>query len=356
MGETAVKYLAALLHPFSKQAEGATVPEPYAVNTTTRKCHAPIVLTSSAGGGLDFSIQPHLVSSFVQYTGSSTGANSYSPGGAPPAGLVVRGVVTPASLAALYTNYRIVAMGARIKTNIDFTKSGGRVYGAVLPATYEQPLVFDTGTTLANSAAMYDIPFDGAVNAISTSILNLPRGFQFTVAELMSEGGVEITFPIAGAASTSFLEGTQQSYEQKLGANVPGWTGIAAAGLGYGSSAGFTQLVVRAEGLEPSKDVLTVELIYHVEGTESVTSSGAATSSIVPSMPNRPPPSGPHEVHQCHAHLSQVPVVRYVSEKLMLEARAFGGAMRSQMAKRAIDGAERVLGTAARNVVKGMIM
>lgn len=340
----AARYLAALTHPFSKQAEGARVPEPYAINTVTRKIHQPIVLTTNAGGGFDLSVQPHLLASYVCFSGTiSGGAGTWVPNNT-PAGVSMRSAVTGSALAALALNYRIVAFGVRIKPNLDFTKAGGRVYGAVLPASVELPNGFDVGTTLTNVAACFAIPFDSTANAISTNIVNMPRGFQFTTSELMAEGGAEIVFPICGAAATTFLEANSGQTEQGTSIAIAGGAMSDSAPLGYMTAAGFSQLVLRGEGLQASADVFTIEVIYHVEGTPNVTGG----STLVESMPHNNAPASPMEVHLVHASLARMAVVDYVKRKTGDVAGRLVNAGINRAGRAAAGAAERVLGLGMR--------
>lgn len=344
MGDAASRYAHALISPFSKEAEGVRVPEPYAISTVTRKVHVPIVLTSSAGGGLDFSVQPHLINSFVQTLGTFTGgAGTFSPVNL-PAGINIRSAITPGSIASLVQTYRIVAVGLRLKTNVDFTRSGGRVYGAVLPASQELPSAFNSGTSVSGALGCWEIPNDGT--NISQNIINLPRGFQFTTSELMSEGGCEVMFPICSARALDFLDAQAQGAEQHMTYSNNVGVEVGAEGLGRYCAAGFSQFVMRAEGLEPSKDVFTAEVVYHVEGIPLV---GAA--NLVESTPHTPAPATPNEIHLAHRLAAARPVVTYVSAKL----RELGGGVgRGAAAARAGAGlfgaAERVLGLAVRSI------
>jgi len=344
LGDAAARYAAALLNPFSKEAEGVRVPEPYAIATIVRKVHVPLTLTSSAAGGLDFIVQPHLVNSFWQTLGTATGGAGSITISNMPANLTARAAVDKSALANAYQTYRIVAAGVRIKTNIDFTKSGGRVYGAVMPAGVEVPAQFNGGTSLAQALGCLEVPNDG--NNVTTSVVALPRGFQFSVSELMSEGGCEVHFPICSARALDFLDAQPQSNEQHLAVNSAGGAYIASFGLGEYQTAGHSQFVLRAEGLAASTDVFTVEVIYHVEGIPVV-----GTANLVESMPHTPAPSSPNEMHLAHRLAAAAPVVSYVSDKL--RAAGAAGGKYAGFARRAgqvAGAAERVLGIAVRGL------
>lgn len=340
LGDAAMRYAAALTHPFSKEAEGVRVPEPYAVSTIVRKIHVPIVLTSSAGGGLDFTVQPHICNSFVNTLGTMSGGSTLTLTGQ-PAGLNVRSAVGFTALRAAYQTYRIVAIGVRLKTNVDFTRSGGRVYGAILPASQELPIAFNTGVTLPDALGCYEIPNDGT--NVTTSIIGLPRSFQFSTSELMSEGGVEIHFPICSGRALDFLDAQAQEAEQGLVVLTSGLFS-KVTGLGVMSAAGHSQFVLRAEGLQASSDVFTAEVIYHIEGIPLV-----GTASLVEAMPHTPAPASPNEIHLAHRIAAVMPVVSYVSEKL----KTAGGGRFSGLASKAgkfANSAEKVLGIAMRGL------
>lgn len=346
MGDAATRYAHALISPFAKEAEGVRVPEPYAVATVTRKVHVPFVLTSNAAGGLDFSIQPHLIASVVQTLGTATGGSALATSNL-PAGMTMRSAVTQSALAALMQTYRVVAIGVRLKTNIDFTKSGGRVYAAIMPASQELPRVFNVGTTTSQAFAAFEIPNDGT--NVSANIINLPRGFQFTVSELMSEGGCEIHFPICSARALDFLDAQDQSFEQHLTYTSGAGVELAAgAGLGSFAAAGHSQLVIRAEGLQASTDVFTCEVIYHAEGIPLV-----GTASFVESTPHTASPASPNEIHYAHRIAAAQPVVKYVSDKLREYAGRNVGTKKGNAAStgaRLGGAAERVLGIAVRGL------
>jgi len=254
----------------------------------------------------------------------------------------MRSSIPIASLKNIFQNYRIVAMGVRLKTNVDFTKSGGRVYGAILPASAELPQAFSNGTTAANALDCFEIPNDGG--NVSTNIINLPRGFQFTVSELMSEGGCEVIFPICSARALDFLDAQPQDKEQHLTYTNATGVEVANTGLGIYQAAGFSQFVLRAEGLNASADVFSCEVIYHVEGVPVV-----GSSALVESMPHTPAPSSPHEVHAAHAMAALQPVVKYVSQK-MREAAATKKTRPWARAAAVGGAAERILGIAVRGM------
>jgi len=343
MGDAATRYLHALVNPFSKDAEGVRVPEPYAISTVTRKVHVPLVLTTNATGGLDLSVQPHLFNSFVNTLGTMTGgAGTFSPPNI-PAGVAVRSAVLESAVNSIAQTYRIVAIGVRIKTNVDFTKSGGRVYGAILPASQELPIGFNANVTVGQALQCWEIPNDGT--SVSTNILGLPRSFQFTVSELMSEGGCEVHFPICSPRALDFLDAQNQRFEQHMSiSDVVGYQ-VASSGLGYMQAAGHSQFVLRGEGLAANTDVLTAEVIYHVEAVPLV---GSAT--LIESMPHTPAPSTPGEIHLAHRIAAAAPVVSYVSQKLRDMAGRAGAGKFMSGASKVAGAAERVLGIAVRGL------
>lgn len=346
LGDAAARYAMALIHPFAKEAEGVRVPEPYAVATMSRKVHVPLTLTTTAGGGVDLVVQPHLVNSFWNTLGTmSGGAGVVNPGNL-PSPWSCRSAVTYAALENIFQTYRIVAIGVRIKTNVDFTKSGGRVYAAIMPAGQEVAAAFNTSVNSADVFRCLEVPTDGT--NVSAAIVGLPRGFQFSVSELMSEGGAEIHFPITAARALDFLDAQNQSAEQHLvtSTNPQGTLFQASFGLGMYQTAGHSMFVLRGEGLAASTDVFTAEVIYHVEGIPLV-----GTATLVEAMPHTPAPASPNEIHTAHRIAATVPVVKYVSQTMKELASAREG-VRSfvQKAKPYVGAAEKILGVAVRGL------
>lgn len=300
-------YAMALAHPFSREAQGARVPEPYAQATTTYMYKRVVTLTSSAGGGVDFALFPHLSFVAAQFVGTSSGLTNSTPANA-PAGVVCYS--SGANLGAVFRSYRVVSFGLRIKSNTTFNNTTGRLYVARVPAAVDYPgHIVATGTTLTEFADMMNVPIDGT--GVTSSIIALPKSEQFTISELHQESGVElVTHPISPGA-LDFLDGVLQQRESQTGA-------VVQYQDGFFSGRGWQQFLIAGDGLPASAQILTLELVYHIEGTPLVTSStGAAMipSGMVAAV------ASPHELPAIHAAVSQLPVAQKLREKARDEIR-----------------------------------
>lgn len=341
-GETSLtKYADALLHPFSPGAEGARYPEPYAAHTITRKLRMEFILTPTAAGNVDLCIQPHVLYSGFNMNGTISGAPVTLAVANQPAGFNYYGAITAANLAGLFKSYRVVGWGVRLKSNTDFTRSGGRVIVAVTPASQQVPAGFSTNVSVTQAIDCFEVPQEalGANRTISTSVLSLPRGHQLAVSELMSESGAEITFPIVSAAATNFLEAfSQGGIEQSLVTTNALGAVTGSTSIGYASCSGHSQLLLRGVGLN-SEASLVCEVIYHVEGIPNPISGAQLVES-----PVRLPPASPAAIASVVHAASSIPAVQYVSAKMKSQMGGFAARARSAVASRAGQEAERVLG------------
>jgi len=274
------QYYLALTNPFSRMAVGVKLPEPYAVPTVSYKITMPLAIYSDANGNWDAVSVPHLlVSAYSTYpsTGSGVGltggASQTYPTTANATGFTTavaqeyfNAATTATDLAAKFFNYRIVATGARFKPNVSYTNASGRIYGAVVPSMAQVPLVMTTGSIASQLASDLGVPL-GSDGHISNQIVNLPDGFEYSMAECLPNGGKQFLLRISSAASTDFIDGANLTSEQNL--VVAGAGGIISNNVGvtYGQSGGFSSVILKGEGCAASTQVGVFEVIYHLEGT-----------------------------------------------------------------------------------------
>jgi len=351
----AKKYAAALLHPFSPLAEGATYPEPFAASTTTRKVRFEMAVQPTAAGNFDLCVQPHLLYSAFSGQGTITGAPIENLITNLPSGCKYYGSMSSASLSATYKSYRVVGYGVRIKSNVDFTKSGGRIYVAVMPASQQVPMAVTTGCSASNFYDCFDVPHEALAGVgtsgrvISSTIVGLPRGHQLAVSELMSNSGVEITFPIVSAAATHFLESSNQVFEQGLVTGSGGSTIDQRASLGYASCNGHSQLLIRGLGINvDATSALVVEVLYHIEGVPNPLTSGSTT--MVEAV-RKPAPATPNEISAILHAAGNVPTVQYVADKVRASAGNWATRAKSALASRAGQEAEKLLGVGMKSLL-----
>lgn len=307
-------YAAGLAHPFSDMADGCKIPEPYAQATVTHKMHVAHTITSDAAGSFDFVVVPHLLFSAAQFVGTSAGLSTFTPVNK-PAGVTYFRFLSPAQLDATYSSYRVVACGVRIKSNVGFSDTAGRVYVARIPASNEQPgTSFQVGATLAGAAAAGGVPFNGV--GVAQNIQTLPKAQSFTIAELHAESGVELNMHPVGPSALNFLDGALSTDEAGLSIGADRWQ------PSYYSTRGMQMLVFYGDGLKASTQVLTVELIVHVEGVPKV--ANATTLTLLPSGLKAQVMSNPMEALRIHGAAAAAPFAVKLREKAMheLEARA----------------------------------
>lgn len=295
------KYAMALMHPFSAEAEGARVPDPYAQPTVTYRVKRVVSLTSSAAGALDFAVCPHPDLGAYQFTGTASGLTTRTTGNQ-PAGITCYSLT---GLSSVYRSHRIVSYGLRLKSNTTFSNTNGRVYVARVPCSMEVPGDSVTvGTTLSEFADMLAAPIDGT--GLTSSIIGLPKAQEFTLSELHMEGGLEMVTHPVGPSALDFLDSQYTSKE----------TAGSRAQAGYWSTRGWQQFLIAGDGLPASAQILTVEIILHLEGTPLLNPSSALTpSGIVAAV------GSSTSVHQVHSALASMPAVQKLREKAEDEVR-----------------------------------
>jgi len=332
MGEECRTYLAALTHPFSEEAVGARIPEPYATPTVPYKMTLPVQVTTSATGVFDLVVAPHvLATAWSTFSGALTGG--YAPTVASADATFTSSVYAGYGIACgnqndlsvKCLNYRIVAMGVRIKPNTSFTNTSGRIYGAVVPAPEQFPGLVSSGGTVASVWTALDVPL-AADGHISGQVVNLPDGFELQTSELLANGGYEITFRPTGASCTSFRSPNVNGSTEGL-ATYTATVGVAATvDASYYDMSGNSMLLLRGEGLQASTAAITAEIIMHIEGTPNI---AASTSTALQPMPQRPARASADEVFQVIRQAAALPVGAPVVDKMM-------GAL--QLAGKAVSG------------------
>lgn len=344
--DSAGKYTAALLHPFAKQAEGARVPEPFAISSVVHKAHSSFVLTTNTSQSFDCVVNCHPLLTCM------TGVGTVS-GGLPatvtnlPAGITARGSASATFLESTYKSYRVVAWGVRIKGLTNFANNSGRIYVAVVPASQQIPLLSTVGATKQQFYEGFDAPYDTTGGGLPTNLLALPRSRQFAISEIMAEGGIELTLPICSPAAKNFNEGQNQTKEQGLTvANGAGAvTGLMS--FGYASCSGHSQVFIYGEGMGATgvnTDILSLDVIMHVEGIPNIS---ATNGGLAPATPFVAPPAGPGAEHRAHAKVAVAPIFRSIAEKAKEEVIAFGQKKITDYFKKSVGTAEKMFGIMA---------
>jgi len=320
-------YKNALVHPFTDLADGARIPEPYAQATVTHKIHIAHTITTSATGSFDFAYIPHMLFTGVQFTGSSNGLKIWTPTNAPaiaPASFYR--VTDETGLGALYQNYRVVASGVRLKTNVGYTDTAGRVYLARIPCSPQMPgKSFNFGTSNTSQVAeACGIPYDSTTFGISANIQTLPKASSYTVAELHAEQGIEVNLHPVGPGALDWLDPTQQTAEAGLMYTSGAGTYSQAWQPGLFSTQGQQMVLLYGEGLKASTQVVTLEIILHLEGVPRLVNAASGGLAPLPSGLKPVVSHDPLEAFKIHAMAAAAPMATKMKQKAIAELKARG--------------------------------
>jgi len=327
-------YLDALTNPFSAEADGARVPQPYEVLTRTTK---NISLYQVGPSGNTFTVGttlqgPGFCSGVITpspnftfcFNNSATlgsnmtvgGGQTFSVAGAGSAGWNVRGNVGQTYLASTYETYRLVAMGVRFKTNMSYTQASGRMVIAVVPSPNQFPVATNAGVTDGSYAALLNVPWDSSINQVSADILSLPTAQEYSITDLLAEGGVEVRVPITSPLAQQFLA-TDATGEQGLATvtAITGGFGVnSVTNTDFSSMGGFSNVIFYVDGMTVSTSI-TVEIIQHFEGIPKLT-DGSGTSGILVDQSVRSNVGPPMASEMCAQIANARPVQSLVSKVL----------------------------------------
>jgi len=305
-------YAAACLYPFSEEAIGVRVPMPYEVRTRATHLLTPYRCVVPSTGIFDAIITPNaaytLTSNLGTWTGGVNNPITFGPqtlsGGSGVANYIA-GNSSPTNLSGIYSSYRIVSMGVRIKSNSNYTVTQGRVFVAVVPSLPNYPSFVNTSSS--STAGFYNAlgaPCDTttSLNAVSSSIISYPVAAEFSMSDLMEEGGVTIRVPktsprhqdfiglgtvntgygwdLTGPTSTGGLTTGSSSVAYANGATFTAVTGIPAIDPYIIQTAGHSTVLIRGDGLSPSQ-IVEIEVIMHFEGEVAATNT-TSSGGLVP--------------------------------------------------------------------------
>jgi len=286
----AARFAAAMLNPFDRAAFGAQIPDTYCAPTATYHIKNRFTLTSASDGTADLVIVPNACVHAYCFNGAASGGvtlitrdgTSYANAGA----------YTPAStLSGKLANYRIVAMGVRIKCITSMTDGKGSMVAAVLPVESITPCggpnltvggvtaATDAAQTIAAWYAQNGIPYTGTG---STAVLdaggldNLPVSTSMSVLQL-SERPVEVRPKPTTAYWTMFRRTTDGTFGfDTVNQSSP----VDCGDGGYLRIGGLETVAIKFHGCAASTAIAEFEVMYHLEGSPSIT--GGATTQIAP--------------------------------------------------------------------------
>lgn len=278
------QYEAALMSPFSEQALGARVPDSYSFPSEVRHAKTVYTLSANANGNLDCVVLPHPLYTVISGIGTLSG------GVTTPetiANLTQTGLVSQATLAGIFGNYRLVGGGVRIKWSRSYNDASGRIFIALQPSPANIPYFSVSTATKSNIYDACDVPFDSTAGGIPTSIITLPYSMEIPASELIGNG-VEIPLRISSAAFSEWREANFASTGPSLTVGLApagGGTIEEIVGENFVACDGFSTVMLRGTNLPTGNPCLDIEVILHFEGTPAVQTgtvmAGASSSPVV---------------------------------------------------------------------------
>jgi hypothetical protein len=290
-------YTLCLFDPCAAAAQGARVTDQYAIPTCVQHSKGRVTLSTVGTGmtSLDYVfIGRPLVTSWVSQSTSIT-ASSYTGFSVNPA---VQYAATPSALAAVFSSYRIVSSGIRIRCLMQPLSVTGRIIVARMP----MPKVIPGPNMLSQVAGFLNpasgatlltrltgvIPETASPYLLPLNIIELPGAEEFTLSEL-EDAYIQVSNkPLSGKAF-EFCVPTNGAVFDAAG-DYTGQSGlISAAGavnvasldsLDNCMSDGWTCIVVRVEGLPSltgTTPILDIETAIHLEGPPLVSNATQTT-------------------------------------------------------------------------------
>lgn len=277
-------YLTALTQPFSDKAIGARVPDMYSAPTVTAHIRKIYTIRSDSNGDAIGMVLPSMLAHCYMSAGSFTSAGgvvTWTPwtgvGGVLNAFAVTSEVDTKSKIA----NGRIVSYGVRFKNTLSMTDIKGNFSAARIPLKDDMiiPSAANVGGSFNYDAAFTreawfqaaGCPYTGVgdnafVNPVA--ITSLPENITLSSVELAEKG-----LDIVPKVITPYAFGLKNVADSVAGNDVsPGVaTGAIYAGDDdYIKFGGFESIIFASRGLPPSSACMTMEIVYHIEGTPSI--------------------------------------------------------------------------------------
>lgn len=328
-------YVQAHIDPFSRDGDGAKQPSQFPLATNPYKVIATADCTSSTTGTFGAVLTPNPFFTLTQIGASNDGSIL----GFPAAG----GVTTGASNALVYAagsdlvskaeKWRNVSIAFNLKPVTNFAVTSGTLIAAFVPSGEYFPYKMNNGATAATLGEFLGVPLTS--NGVSNAITNLPHVKQYSIAELLSSGGVEFVVPVSSPRHEDWLDvGTYADYPGLAYTSTGAGTFAGVITPSYAQTAGWGTLVLYATGLPVSSKVFTIQAVFRVEATPIV--AGTVANSFVPSGLAAVPATDPSVKHKLLAAISNSPSIRTKEEALKVKGVA--------AFKRMLGPAEKALG------------
>jgi len=279
-------YQVALTKPFHPAAYGARVPDLWSAPTTTSHIRKLVTINTNNSGNATGIIMPSLFSHAVLSEGSFTG-NGVSDwtrwDGTSAASTLL--YTEPGGIKAKISNARIVSYGVRFRNQASLSNVSGRFAAATMPikddmlgphsGTVGGAFNTNASDTVERWYSSAGVPYTGTGTTAmidASQIPSMPNNVSVSSLQ-MNEVGLDVVPKVI----TPYAFGLRNTADSYIGNDVgPGIsTGAIYAGdddwLKFG---GFESIIFSASGLPANSAAMTLEIIYHVEGTPTLSQAG----------------------------------------------------------------------------------
>lgn len=290
-------FLAALVSPFSPEAFGIRVPDPYPFPTVTHHLHQTNVVgadgTATVGCAM---FLPNPVLSIMDISKLNGLATSITTtpmtrinASALTMGFNLFGSTTEQSIKNIYSSFRVVSWGIKISNLQPELSATGRIIVAMIPIGDTVPSLAELKSTfLTSNGFMSSIVGVPSSSLGSSSLLQLPSAQQFAVQDLL-HGDLEVSGMYTNTSFWQFktsLSGNDATNVTRSGDSAfVATVGGTIQAVGYKDStrmAGGCAIVIFYEGLPPgTTNAFQIETVYHLEGSPQL-----ATDSITVPIPS----------------------------------------------------------------------
>jgi hypothetical protein len=331
-------YSTALVNATDDAAEGARVPDMYALPTTTLRSKGQLVLTSDANGSFDFVWIGRPYHACYSKGGSATvTTNPYTPYAGTS---TVSAAVTMAVFNTQFSTYRVVGNGIKMRNLQAPLNATGRLIVSRLPLAKNVPgpnLL--TAHSLVANLALQNIcgVSQDANSLVPTAIIELPDSQEYTIDEILGREIVLNNKPISGRAF-EFCSTYNKSAVSAVVANDYLGDEILATGNIFGSNDydsqdmtntdGWTCLLIRGLGFPVSTNIFEMDAAIHVEGIPAVSTIVGAATFVPASMRLKPTIGGLDRIMD---RIQRLPVSTLVDVAMKTAVGNYSGALNSGM-------------------------
>lgn len=283
-------FSSSLRRPFAPSSMGTRVPDMFSFPTATYHLHGTTVLTTNSTQktcAALFLPNPNVsmidLNTANGYTSAlTTGMSQFA------TNTYVYGATTPATLSSLIDDFRVTSWGIKISNLIPELSATGRVFIYTIPAVDTVPPVEVLNTLAMTGSVVTQQVCSYAVGTLTTSaVLNLPSCVELSFQDLL-HGDIEIGGTYVSPRYFDFKASITPSSGPSgyVNADYVSATSVGAVSIGGSGDRdparcmGGCHIGIYVEGVPVSTPVLSVEYIYHLEGSPSL---AASSNTPVPS-------------------------------------------------------------------------